>query len=771
MRWRLAGIILITALPAAIYFNRSRTATTPPEATKVSLPNAEYVDPAICAGCHANIWETYRRTGMGRSFYRPTPSNTLGDKNNPVTFYHKPSDSYFTMLQREGRFYQRRYQMGFEGKETNFVEKEVDFVVGSGNHVRAYLHRTSRNTLVELPLARYAENGGSWAMNPGFDRPDHPGFNRTITNACMFCHNGFPQIPTGSGEAGADTVFPGRLPEGIDCQRCHGPGSRHVQTAESGDAKSEDIRKAIVNPSRLSPERQMEVCMQCHLETTSGRLPNAIVRYGRGPFSYRPGEPLGDFMLQFDHAPGSSYPGGSYDDKFEIAGAAYRLRRSECFQKSGGALRCTTCHNPHDIPRGEEAARHYNEQCSRCHDTAVRQLAASGKHPQADGCVGCHMPKRRTDDVVHVVMTDHYIQRRQPARDLLAPIAERHVTEDNGYRGEVVLYYPQDLARGPDRELYLAVAQVTQKSNLKAGITALSGAIDKYRPQQMQFYLQLADALRESGQLVNALPIYEEVLRREPDSLPALRKLGFSLRSSGQPARAIETLKRALDLAPADAATWHELGLNYMDQGSKPEAIAAFQKATELDEDPEAFNSLGAALLDSADLARAEPAFREALRIRPDYAEAHSNLAIVLSGVGRFEEARYHFEAALRLDPNYAAARQNYAIALARVRRFEEAQRQVEAELKSDPAIAEAHDLLGNLLVARGQVRAAAAQYQEAIRLRPEFGRAHLDLGSLLAESGDVAGALPHLQKAAASPEPGVREEARQALGQLAKAR
>ena len=45
--------------------------------------------------------------------------------------------------------------------------------------------------------------------------------------------------------------------------------------------------------------------MQCHLETTSLQLPHSIVKYGRSPFSYQPGEPLGNFMIFFDHAPGS----------------------------------------------------------------------------------------------------------------------------------------------------------------------------------------------------------------------------------------------------------------------------------------------------------------------------------------------------------------------------------------------------------------------------------------------------------------------------------
>jgi len=40
------------------------------------------------------------------------------------------------------------------------------------------------------------------------------------------------------------------------------------------------------------------------------------------------------------------------------------------------------------------------------------------------------MPKRRTDDVVNAVMTDHYIVRRQSNRDLLAPRAKSHDSDE-----------------------------------------------------------------------------------------------------------------------------------------------------------------------------------------------------------------------------------------------------------------------------------------------------------------------------------------------------
>jgi len=292
-------------------------------------------------------------------------------------------------------------------------------------------------------------------MNPGYDRPGHDGFRRTIGYDCMFCHNAY-------------------------------------------SAKPEDIRNAIVNPARLSPSAKMEACMVCHLETTSFPLPNALQRYERGPFCYKPGEPMANFILTFDHAPNTGH-----ENKFEIVSAAYRLRQSQCFLKSNGKLLCTTCHNPHDIPRGAEATQHYTAVCCQCHATLA------GNHPHAADCVGCHMPKRRTEDVVHASVTDHYIQRRQP-ENLLAERPERHETGADAYRGPVALYYPKTL---PQNDLYLAIAQVNQQSNLKAGIPQLTTAIQHAAPKRAEYYFELAEAWRESGSLLKAVELYRKVIR------------------------------------------------------------------------------------------------------------------------------------------------------------------------------------------------------------------------------------------------------------------
>src|SRR5262245_50337449 len=324
-RWLLLGLILAVGIGLAIGLFGSKSPRTAPN--PASTTSAGYISSTACAGCHREIWDRFARTGMGRSMQAASANVMPPGFAERQTFYHKASDRHYTLIERDGRFYQRRHQVGPGGREENIFEREIHYVVGSGNHAKTFLHRDSEGRLLELPLAWYAESGGTWAMNPGYDHPSHPDFRREIPQECMLCHNAYPAVAPGADLAGSAPVFPTELPSGIDCQRCHGPGREHIQAAGTGNR--EQIRTAIVNPARLPAERQLDVCMQCHLETTSARLPNSILRWDRGVFSFRPGEPLGAYAVYFDHAAGTGR-----DDKFEIASQAYRLRKSACFEKS-----------------------------------------------------------------------------------------------------------------------------------------------------------------------------------------------------------------------------------------------------------------------------------------------------------------------------------------------------------------------------------------------------------------------------------------------------
>ena len=129
-------------------------------------------------------------------------------------------------------------------------------------------------------------------------------------------------------------------------------------------------------------------------------------------------------MIFFDHAPGSPYR-----DDFEIAHSAYRLRKSHCFLRG-------TVTDLHHLPQSaRHSARRAGDRCTTTASAASATNRCPRKHTKAADCVACHMPKRRTQDVIHAVMTDHYIQRRPPAGNLLAPLAERQEFDAKQYRG------------------------------------------------------------------------------------------------------------------------------------------------------------------------------------------------------------------------------------------------------------------------------------------------------------------------------------------------
>ena len=73
----------------------------------------------------------------------------------------------------------------------------------------------------------------------------------------------------------------------------------------------------------------------------------------------------------------------------------------------------------------------------------------------------------------------------------------------------------------------------------------------------------------------------------------------------------------------------------------------------------------GLELANSGKIQQAIAAFEDALRIRPDLAEAHNNLGVVLSQIpGRQADAVAHFREAVRLRPDYDDARYNLEVAL-----------------------------------------------------------------------------------------------------------
>jgi Flp pilus assembly protein TadD len=740
---------LSTALAAAALLAQQTTShPTPRPAPK---PTNAYADPALCATCHAEIAANFAKTGMGRSFAQITAEHPA-DPAPAEPFYHAASDSYFTMIQRDGKTYQRRWQLDYNGNETNIEEKSADYVLGSGNHGRTYLHLNSRGGLQQLPLGWYSENGGTWNMLPGFDRADYPGSERPVHYECLFCHNGYPKIPKANEEAGSEPVYELPLPNGIDCQRCHGPGQHHIDTVAKPGTTADEVRASIVNPKRLTPEREMEVCMQCHLETSSLKLPHSVERQGRTPYSYIPGQPLENFELTFDREPGKN-------TRFEVANAAYAFRKSQCFLRTqsldaGHELRCTTCHDPHNIPRGPEATTHYNTICGSCHTAALTAKVTAGQHPANPDCVSCHMPKRRTDDAVHIAMTDHFIQSRPPAGGL-APKAEYYESDADAYHGEVVPYYPAKPAPTVEDQLDIAVAQIADGTNLKEGIPRLASLLQKYRPTRASYYADLAEALHKGGDAVHSAQYFDAALHLAPNSTVIMLKYGNAMIDWQAWPRVEATMRHVITLTPNDPVAWGLLGQSLFEQHKDAEAKTALTKALALDPDlAEPHNYLAGMLVRANDLDGAEKEFRAGLRIMPTNADWQANLAGLLASRGSIPEARFLFERAIKLKPDDPGPHLNFARMLANVNLTAEAEQQARAAVLADPGAPAAHELWGILLTTERDAEGAARELSTAVTLQPDFWRAHYELGVALSMKGDTAGAIQHFRLAAQGNDP-----------------
>ncbi len=124
--------------------------------------------------------------------------------------------------------------------------------------------------------------------------------------------------------------------------------------------------------------------------------------------------------------------------------------------------------------------------------------------------------------------------------------------------------------------------------------------------------------------------------------------------------------------------------------------------------------------------------YREALRMRPDYAEAHNNLAILMRARAELADAAAHYQQALSQRPDYPEAHYNYALLLQSRGSMAGAAGHFEQALQLKPDYVDAHHAYANLLKGRGELELAGGHYREALQLRPEAAEVHNNYGILL---------------------------------------
>lgn len=255
----------------------------------------------------------------------------------------------------------------------------------------------------------------------------------------------------------------------------------------------------------------------------------------------------------------------------------------------------------------------------------------------------------------------------------------------------------------------------------------------------------LGAALTGQGRLDEGLRYLEEARRIRPDHAPTLSNLGVALQGKGRVQEAINLYREAVKFKPTHVEAWFNLGNALEKTGDLDGAIAAFREAAQLQpDDPAIAGRLQAAVAAKQRPASAPQGYAGAAGdALADYQQGNA-----LRDQGRLDDATAAYRAAIRLDPNFAEAHNNLGSVLGRQGRSDEAILELSKALELDPKLAAAHNNLAILFATRGQTENAAGQFAEVLRLDPRDAGAHFNLGLLLARQGKLEEAIAHYEEA-----------------------
>ena len=284
---------------------------------------------------------------------------------------------------------------------------------------------------------------------------------------------------------------------------------------------------------------------------------------------------------------------------------------------------------------------------------------------------------------------------------LIDAVKDRHLWADSFQRELTdVLALQGEIARAIAGEIGVRLTP-QERSRLADKKTVNPEAYEAYLQGQHHLFRRTApDALK-------SLEYFRQAVEKQPDY--ALAYVGM--------AEAFETAAGSAQgaLSPKEAF---------------PNAKAAAMQAVELDStlaEPHVSLAWSSFVFDR-DWATAENQFQRALRLNPNYPTAHQSYAMLLSRMGRFDEAIREMKRAQELDPVSLDGNTMMGIALGLARRHDEAIPWFRRVLDMDPNFLRAHFGLGHALVHMKRYAEAINEFQKAADIS---GGGAAQLGSL----------------------------------------
>jgi len=591
--------------------------------------SVHYIGMQNCRQCHENIYQTFIQTGMGKSFEKASKKKSSGKFDEHALVYDKFNNFYYKPFWSQDSLKIMEFRLS--GKDTIHKRiQTIQYIVGSGQHTNSHIFNAG-NYLYQAPLTFYTQKG-KWDLPPGFENGSNTRFSRIIGLECLSCHNAYPQFIEGSENKFTE------VPQGIDCERCHGPGSLHVKEKKEGkiiDIKK-DIDYTIVNPGKMPTEMQFQICQRCHLQG------NAVLKEGHSFYDFRPGMKLSDVMYVFM----PEYAGA--EKEFIMASHVERLKMSKCYLETQqtanpkDGLSCISCHNPH-ISVKKIQNEVFNTVCQKCHSPSPKNnictLDLEKRNSKNNNCVGCHMAKSGTIDIPHVISTDHYI-RKPENKEQLASIKKfirlRCINEPNPPKIETAKAYINYYEKFSPNSAFLDSAATYMQNPQNTDIRI------QYKTLVHLAYLQKNYTLIiKYAEEINPINMLKKKSWTNEDAYAAYRT-GDAYYNMGMTEKAIPYFQRAILLAPFIPQFQNRYGSCLMQRGNVAEAKNIFQQLrTENKNYLPAISNLGYAyLINDKDTGMAAKLYNETLEIDPDNESAILNKAGLYIYKNQFSVAR-----------------------------------------------------------------------------------------------------------------------------------
>lgn len=374
-----ANFILATLLflTFSIFTGAQQSAVASPQGSRpqsttstveINASRQGYVGDEACRACHSEKVEIYFHTAHHLTSRLPTKDSIAGSFAEGKNILKTSNPAlYFRMESKPEGFYET--SVWEIPPVTSTRSERIDVVIGSGRKGQTYLYWKD-GRLFELPVSYWVELE-SWVNSPGY-RDGVADFDRPVIPRCFECHATYAE--TIAGPPPPNQYKPASLVAGISCERCHGPGSVHVEAMAANKSVG-----AIANLARLTRERQVEVCAQCH---AGHGKPLAAA------FSYLPGEPLDKYLQRDRPDPGSAV---------DVHGNQVALlQMSRCYQSSA-EMSCSTCHDVH-TPQREAAG--FSDHCLKCHKSENCGEFSKLGEKIARNCIDCHMPVQASNLII-----------------------------------------------------------------------------------------------------------------------------------------------------------------------------------------------------------------------------------------------------------------------------------------------------------------------------------------------------------------------------------